>query len=306
MLKLGSKAKPIGTPVVCPACRYPNVGINIWCERCRTPLDWNPSSPGPTGVPAQPSAVVPAAAREPARVKLARRTPRFTLPKLTMPAIAWTRLRTPTLSVARPKVPHVPRIALVVAAILAVLLIVPLAYVLLPAGRAAVERQSAANQLALTNGAAAGETAQAAAIQGIEAKTHLPYQAGPCATNVPCLTVASERMGKDAASVVFSTASSAGRQCVGYVYRSGGRWHFREAVCGLPGQLSPLIGHDATIHLPANCANVRQGSSLKAHVVACLNAGTIVHVDGGPTYADTIIWWHEPQGWIAEDFLTGP
>jgi hypothetical protein len=113
-------------------------------------------------------------------------------------------------------------------------------------------------------------------------------------------------MGKDAAAVVFSTASSAGRQCAGYVYRSAGSWHFREAVCGIPGQLSPLIGHDATIHLPANCANVRQGASLKAHVVACLNAGTIVHVDGGPTYADTIIWWHEPQGWIAEDFLTGP
>jgi hypothetical protein len=306
MLKLGSKAKPIGTPVVCPACLYPNVGINIWCERCRTPLDWNPSSPGPTGVSPEPSPVVPAAARKPVRVQLTRRTPRFTLPKLTMPAIAWTRLRTPTLTVARPRLPRVPRIALVVAAILAVLLIVPLAYVLLPAGRAAVERQSAASQLGLTNGATAGDTAQAAAIQGVEAKTHLPYQAGTCATNVPCLTVASERMGKDAAAVVFSTASSAGRQCAGYVYRSDGSWHFRQAVCGLPGQLSPLIGHDATIHLPANCANVRQGSSLKAHVVACLNAGTIVHVDGGPTYADTIIWWHEPQGWIAEDFLTGP
>jgi hypothetical protein len=224
-------------------------------------------------------------------VYLAQRTRTFTLPKLSLP---------------RPRVPHVPRIALIVAAILAVLLVVPLAYVLLPAGRAAVERQSAASHLGLTNGATAGETAQAAAIQGVEAKTHLPYQTGTCDTNVPCLTVASETMGKDAAAVVFSTASSAGRQCVGYVYRSDGRWHFRTAVCGLPGQLSPLIGHDATVHLPANCANVRQGSSLKAHVLACLNAGTIVHVDGGPTYADTIIWWHEPQGWIAEDFLTGP
>src|SRR6202043_749864 len=226
---LGSKAKRIGTPVVCPACRYPNVGINIWCERCRTPLDWNPSSPGPS-VPARPSPVVPAAARKPARVQLARRPPRFTLPKLTMRAVEWPRLGTPALSVPRPRLPRVPRIALVVAAILAVLLIVPLAYVLLPAGRAAVERQSAANQLGLTNGATAGDTAQAAAIQGVEAKTHLAYQAGTCATNVPCLTVASERMGKDAAAVVFSTASSAGRQCVGYVYRSNGSWHFRQAV----------------------------------------------------------------------------
>jgi hypothetical protein len=161
-------------------------------------------------------------------------------------------------------------------------------------------------QLALTNGTTAGETAQAAAIPGVEAKTNLQYQTGKCATNSPCLTVASETIGKDAAAVVFTTASSAGRQCVGYVYRSDGRWHFRDAVCGLPGQLSPLIGHDATVHLPANCANVREGPSLRAHVVACLNAGTTVHIDGGPTYADNRIWWHEQQGWITHDFLTGP
>lgn len=199
-----------------------------------------------------------------------------------------------------------PRIALVVAAILLVLLIVPLVYVVLPAGRAAVDRHSAEMQLALTNGTTAGETAQAAAIPGVEAKTNLRYQTGKCATNSPCLSVASETIGKDAAAVVFSTASSAGRQCVGYVYLSDGRWHFRDAVCGLPGQLSPLIGHDATVHLPANCANVREGPSLKAHVVACLNAGTRVHIDGGPTYADNRIWWHEQQGWITHDFLTGP
>jgi hypothetical protein len=211
-----------------------------------------------------------------------------------------------TFRMPRLAVPRVPRIAMVVTAILAVLLIVPLAYVVLPAGRAAIDRRSAAIQLALTNGTASGETAQAAAIPGVEAKTNLQYQPGKCAANSPCLTVASETIGKDAAAVVFSTASSAARQCVGYVYRSNGRWQFRDAVCGLPGQLSPLIGHDATVHLPANCANVRQGPSLKAHVVACLNAGTVVHVDGGPTYADNHLWWHEPQGWITHDFLTGP
>ena len=292
MLKLGSKAKPIGTPVVCPACRHPNLAINIWCERCGTPLDWNRPLPVSASAPPAPSPGVPAAPLRPAR--------------LTMRAVAQPRLRLPTLAVPRPRVPRVPRIALVVAAILAVLLIVPLAYVVLPAGRAAVDRHRAAIQLALTNGATAGDTAQAAAVAGVEAKTHLLYQIGKCATNSPCLTIASQTIGKDAAAVVFSTASSAGRQCVGYVYRSDGRWHFRDAVCGLPEQVSPLIGHDATVHLPANCANVREGPSLKAHVVACLNAGTTVHIDGGPTYADSRIWWHEQQGWITHDFLTGP
>ena len=220
-----------------------------------------------------------------------------------MPAVTLPRLRLPTLTLRRPRMPRVPRIALVVAAILVVLLVVPLAYVLLPAGRAAVDRQTAAGGLASTNSAKAADTAQGAAIPGVEAKTQLRYRAGTCATNAPCLTVASETMGKDAAAVVFSTASSAARQCVGYVYRRDGHWHFVDAVCGLPDQLSPLVGHDAIVHLPANCANVRQGPSLNAHVVACLNDGTTIHIDGGPTYADSRLWWHEPQGWIAHDFL---
>ncbi len=287
MLRLGSKVKAIGTPVACPACRHPNPGINIWCERCRRPLDWNPA----TRV-------------TPGRADLPRRRRAFTLPRRTMPAVGWHRVRLPALTVPRPRMPHVPRIALVVAGILAVLLIVPVAYLLLPAGRAAVDQQTAASRLPSTNGTTAVDTPQAAAIPGVEAKTHLRYHAGTCDAGTPCLTVVSETMGKDAAAVVFSTASSAARECVGYVYRSAGRWHFLSAVCGLPGQLSPLVDHDATVRVAGSCANVREGPSLKARVVACLKDGSTVHVDAGPTYADGRLWWHEPHGWIAHDFLT--
>ena len=279
MLKLGSKRKGIGTMVACPICRHSNPGIYIWCERCGAPLDWHrPSDP-----PAP-----------------------FTLPRLTMPAVAWPRLSMPKVVLPRPRMPRVPRIALVVAAILTVLLIVPLAYMLLPAGRAAVNPQRAASHLPLTSGPIAAETAQAAAISGVAAKTHLPYSTGTCATNAPCLTVASETVGKDAAAVVFSTASSAARECVGYVYRSGGQWHFLDAVCGLPGQLSPMVAHDAIVHVPGNCANVHAAASLNAGVVACLKDGSTVHINGGPTYADSRLWWHEQHGWVAHDFLTGP
>jgi len=203
-----------------------------------------------------------------------------------MPAIAWPLVRLPVLTLPRPRMPHLPRIALVVAAILAILLIVPLAYVLLPAGRAAVAQQTEASHLPSTNGTTTGDTP------------------GTCAASTPCLTVASETVGKDAAAVVFSTASSAARQCVGYVYRKDGHWHFLDAVCGLPDQLSPQVAHDAIVHVPGNCANVRNGASLTARVVACLKDGSTVHVDAGPTYADGRLWWHEPQGWIAHDFLT--
>jgi hypothetical protein len=301
MLKLGSNRKGIGTMVVCQACRHPNPGIYIWCERCGAPLDWHrPSNP-----PA-PSPVVPAAKPKPVAAPVARTRRALTLPRLTLPAVTWPRLSMPRLTLPRPSLPRIPRIVLVVAAILAVLLIVPLAYMLLPAGRAAVNPQIAANHLSLTSGPTAAGTAQAAAIPGVEAKTHLPYRSDKCATNQPCLTVTSETVGKDAAAVVFSTAASAARECVGYVYRSGGAWHFLDAVCGLPDQLSPMVAHDAVVHVPGNCANVRDGASLTAAVVACLKDGSTVHIDGGPTYADSRLWWHEQHGWVAHDFLTGP
>jgi hypothetical protein len=41
-------------------------------------------------------------------------------------------------------------------------------------------------------------------------------------------------------------------------------------------------------------------------VVACLNDSTTVHIDGGPTYADSRLWWHQNRGWMAQDFLAGP
>src|SRR5205814_3734174 len=130
-----SKVKAIGTPVACPACRHPNPGINIWCERCRRPLDWNPA----TSV-------------TPARVDLPRRRSALTLPRLTIPAGAWPRVRLPGLTVPRPSMPQVPRIALVVAAILAVLLVVPVGYVLLRVVRAVVGQWVAACRLPATKG----------------------------------------------------------------------------------------------------------------------------------------------------------
>ena len=31
-----------------------------------------------------------------------------------------------------------------------------------------------------------------------------------------------------------------------------------------------------------------------------------LRIDGGPTWADSRLWWHEQHGWVAHDFLTGP
>ncbi|HEV2014525.1 MAG TPA: zinc ribbon domain-containing protein [Candidatus Dormibacteraeota bacterium] len=342
MLKLGSTEKAMGTAVRCPACRYANLGIDIWCERCGAPLEASPAeikaaaaapseppeSPEPPSAPATPALYCPncgaayaardqycprcgsalvggSTRRHPStRSPRVRKTPAFTLPRLTMPAISLPHMRKPTFAVPELRLPRVSRLVWVVMAVLALLLIAPLVYVLLPSIRPVAARPSSGSQLMATNGGAPSlNSAEAVAIAGVKAKTGLPYAAGKCASNAPCLTVAGQTLGQNAAAVLFSTASSGGRQCVGYVYRSGGSWHFLGAVCGLPGQLSPMVGHVATVHVPGNCANVRAGASLRAVVIACLKDGTTVQVDGGPTYADGRLWWHEKHGWIAQDFL---
>jgi hypothetical protein len=230
--------------------------------------------------------------------------PSIAWPRLTLPSIEWPRLRLPALVVPRLQPPRVSRLVLVVAAVLAILLIAPLAYVLLPSIRPVAVRPGAGPPA--NTATPASNSPQAVAIAGVKAKTGLPYAAARCATSGPCLTVARETEGQDAAAVLFSTAGTSGRQCVSYVYRSGGSWHLLEAVCGLPGQLSPLVGQNATVHVPGNCANVRDQANLNGMVVGCLHDGTVVRIDGGPNYADGRLWWHETHGWMAHDFLTGP
>jgi hypothetical protein len=313
VIKLRTTNKAMGTPVPCPACRYPNLRIDIWCERCGAPLE---ASPAEKAVAAAATTLLPdpppeGEGRTPRRV---HKRPAFTLPRVTMPAIprliipaiAMPRVRMPRFAVPQVRLPRASRIVWVVIGVLAILLIAPLARVLLPSIRPGAARPSSGSLPATNGGPAISNSAEAVAIAGVTAKTGLRYAAGKCVTSAPCLTVAGQTLGQDAVAVVFSTASAGGRQCVGYVYRSGGSWHFLDAVCGLPGQLSPLVGHDAVVRVPGACANVRNGASLRAAVVACVKNGTTVHVDGGPTYADGRLWWHEQHGWMAHDFLTGP
>jgi len=193
----------------------------------------------------------------------------------------------------------------VVAAVIAGLLIVPVAYALLGAGHGLAARPAAGRQLPSTGRLTAASSPQAAAIPGVEAKTGLRFGA-KCTTTAACLSVVGQTVGKDAAAVVFSTASSGGRRCAGYVFHRDGSWHLLDAVCALPDQLSPLLGRDATVHVPGSCANVRSDASLTARVVGCVYDGVAVLVDGGPVYADGHLWWHEKLGWVAHDFLVGP
>jgi hypothetical protein len=116
-----------------------------------------------------------------------------------------------------------------------------------------------------------------------------------------------QNLGQGAAAFVFDTAKTGGRECVSYVVQTNGAWHpLGSVLCALPNQVAPLVGRDATVHVPGNCANVHSAPSVKGGVVTCLYDATAVHVDGGPTAADGFVWWHTSKGWIAHDFLVGP
>jgi Double zinc ribbon len=351
MLKLAASRKPFGTPVRCPACRYPNLAIDIWCERCGRPLDLKPTQTPPAGpLPIAPvdearpigsptaycpncgapnpvsdkycpgcgSSMSTAPRSEPLRRVSRRarrqggwriphlRVPTLTLPALTLPRLSLPRLSLPRVSMTGRRLPRVPGTVGIVAAVVAVLvllLIVPLAYARLPAGHPVAARQTGQGRLPSTAGSTSSP--QAAALSGVEAKTGLRF-ATTCPTNAACLSLVSQTVGTDAAAVVFSTARSGGRQCAGYVFRQGGGWHFLDAVCGLPNQLSPLVGHDATVHVPNSCANLRTAPGLRAAVVGCIGDGTVVQVEGGPTYGDGRVWWQLKTGWMAHDFLVSP
>jgi Bacterial SH3 domain len=190
-----------------------------------------------------------------------------------------------------------------VISVLALLLILPLAYGRLLAGHSVAATQTAGTHPSSANRGASSP--EAAAIPGVEAKTGLHFST-KCPTNAACLSLVSSTVGKAAAAIIFSTAPSGGRQCAGYVFQQGASWHLLDAVCGLPDQLSPLVGHGATVHVSNSCANVRSAPGLSARVVGCIHDGTAVHVDGGPTYADGRMWWQLTTGWMAHDFLVGP
>jgi hypothetical protein len=195
-------------------------------------------------------------------------------------------------------------VAWAIAAVVLVLLIAPLAYVLSPSARHPSATRPTSRPALTKTGAPAAGSAVAAAVPGVEAKTGLKYSAGSCPSNNPCLRLAGQTTGLNAAAVQFSTAATGGRQCAGYVYQNSGSWHFVDATCGLPGQVSPLVGNQATVHVPGQCANVRDAAGLQGSVIVCLNDGTSVRVDGGPNYADGKVWWHlEKNGWMAHEFL---
>lgn len=394
MLKMSS-AKSIGTPIRCPSCKHPNLAIDIWCEKCGTPLDWKkneapvaaaaaprpapviqarppappepptpviqtraamPPPPPPKTVPPSPqlrtrSAADPAtekqaprvycwscgtgnaagdrfcgrcgsaltgrpgarqAAARPAHVVGSFSLPKVALPAITLPRVSFPALKAPRLSAPafgslQFRLPQLAPLTWMVGAVVLLLLIIPLAYIAFPAHKstAALQRSTAGTHQPKTSTGSSGLPAgspKAVAAAGVEAKTGLKFISS-CHGTAGCLSITGQTMGQDAAAIVFSTAKSGGQECVGYVARTGSSWQFVNAACGAPGRVSPMVGRDAAVHVPGNCARVRNSASLQAGVLTCLYDGTTVHVDGGPVFADALLWWHTTRGWIAHSFL---
>ncbi|HYM49595.1 MAG TPA: hypothetical protein VET65_03370 [Candidatus Limnocylindrales bacterium] len=181
-------------------------------------------------------------------------------------------------------------------AIVAVILFATLAAVFAPQGRAA--RPPATTGLRSSR---APSPALAAALPVVQAKAGLRYAPG-CAAGSRCLAFTGELDGVNAAVLQF--AAPAGRACSAYLSKETGAWRAVDAVCAPASQLSPLVGHPATVQVGSSCAHVRRAPSLSGGVVTCLNDGTRVALDGGPTAGNGLLWWHvQGIGWMAQPFL---
>ena len=276
-----------------PQSRQRQLLFPVWC------CPGHPAQPATHGRGSSPAPTAPVA---PSELSL----PTIELPTIELPRLSFPRWTRPSFAATRLRLPAIPRIAWIVALALAVLLIVPLAYALLPSGRTLGERQLTTSHSPTT--AASGVkpgSPEAVAIAGVEAKTGLKYSS-KCSGTVACLSLIGQTRGQNAAAYLFSTAHTGGRECAGYVYEKSAGWHLLGSLCGLPGQVTPTTGRDAKVHVPRSCANVRIAASLQARIVTCIYDGTTVRVDGGPTYADSLMWWHINTGWMAHDFLVAP
>lgn len=153
-----------------------------------------------------------------------------------------------------------------------------------------------------TAGAAANEGAQkeAARLQSVV----VPGES--CPPNQACLRSPKETDGDHAAYVIYvaDSGSNSGPGpygCYIYVYQDSAGWHFYEAVC-TQNDWVPERGHGMVT--PGPCGNVREAPSLQARVIKCLPERTDLNLDGGPTWADSHMWWDiKDSGWMAHDNL---
>ncbi len=199
--------------VFCPGCGQANEATARFCPRCGRAMAAAASS--------APAATTGRKAIRRPPIKLPRVTlPRVTLPRVTLPRVARPRLRTP----------RIPTLAWASRRSWRSLSWRPLAYVLSPSGRHLVAGRSSPPPRLTRTGppATPSSSALAAAIPGVEAKTGLKYIAGSCPKSGPCLKLASQSNGLDAAAVQFTTAGTGGRQCVGYVFHNAERLAFPE------------------------------------------------------------------------------
>ncbi|TME44818.1 MAG: zinc ribbon domain-containing protein [Chloroflexi bacterium] len=292
MLKMGA-SKTIGTPVRCPSCRHPNLAIDIWCERCGTPLDWKPI---------QTRAVTP---RRAPVISAPKPQPMATPREVTGPQYCWScgapnragdyfcgscgrELGVPSPAAGSPRNRRrrqgfrwrFPELALPATA---------LPQLRMPRWQAPQWRLPAVSMPRLQAPRVPPTVAVAGlvlAVLVLVPLVHLVSGAGrPAAAQRPPAAHLPTTNG--------TQAKAGSPQAI--------------AIAAVQGkQVSPLVGHDATVHVPGNCANVHASASLQGGVVACLYDGTTIHVDGGPVYADGFLWWHTSKGWMAHDFLVAP
>jgi hypothetical protein len=156
---------------------------------------------------------------------------------------------------------------------------------------------------------------QAVVYQGVNT-TAAQHVAEPaqCPVNLACFWLISSRAGNGASYFIASAgANGMYTSCGLYLIGGGSAWQTFDAECR-QGAAVPAVGASLVVSLgmgETGCVNVHDSPSLSGRVVACLQAGTAVQIDDGPTYtpngsgdAATQYWWHlAGKGWMVHRYL---
>ena len=272
------------------------MAIDIWCTRCGSNLDWE-------------GEIVPIGPRRRWRLSLSW-TAAMAAAGLRRRLLAGVGAARGALGrVARPVARPIaaPRLALsgTARALLAmgavVLVAVSVAAFSLAGARSSPPSQRLGSRLGSRPPSPAAGSALAAALPAVQATSGVRFSFGSCQPG-RCLRFTGEVDGLNAAAVEFSLGD--GRACAAYLTKERGAWQAVAARCAPAAQLAPMVGRKDTVHVPGNCANVRNSASLSGSVVACLGDGTAVTLDAGPDAGAGHLWWHlRGLGWMAQEFL---
>ena len=164
---------------------------------------------------------------------------------------------------------------------------------------------------------AAYASARDAAIYSVQVATGAKYVQSACPANHACVSLGDQYPGTDSTYFLGTAGSNTDlRGCAAYVSMFDTGWHWDDVVCKSHSPVFPSVGVDGVVAGyigDTGCVNIRRTAGRAGAIVGCLNFGSKVTIDGGPTLlpeSDSSLeltdrlWWHlQGLGWMVHRYL---